>query len=62
MFLEKILLEVDSSNYADWVRILRIVLITAQNDYVLNAPLCVLNLKHRLWMLRTYDIHVLMTT
>ena len=62
MFLEKISLKVDSSNYADWVRKLRIVLIAAQKAYVLNAPLGVLNLERRLWMLRTSDIHVLMTT
>ena len=48
MFLEKIQLRVDSSNYADWVRELRIVLIAAQKGYVLNAPLSVLNLEHRL--------------
>ena len=59
---EKIQLKVDSSNYADWVRKLRIVLIAAQKAYVLNAPLGVLNLERRLWMLRTSDIHVLMTT
>ena len=29
----------DSSNYADWVRELRIVLLAAQKNYVLNAPL-----------------------
>ena len=29
----------DGSNYADWVRKLRIVLIAAQKAYVLNAPL-----------------------
>ena len=39
MFLEKKQLKVDSSNYADQVRKLRIVLIAAQKDYVLNAPL-----------------------
>ena len=48
MFLEKIQLKVDSSNYADWVRKLRIVLIAAQKAYVLNAPLGVLNLERRL--------------
>ena len=53
-------MKVDSSNYADWVRKLRIVLIAAQKAYVLNAPLGVLNLERRLWMLRTSDIHVLM--
>ena len=55
-------MKVDSSNYADWVRKLRIVLIAAQKAYVLNALLGVLNLERRLWMLRTSDIHVLMTT
>ena len=37
---------------------MRIVLIVAQKAYVLNAPLGVLNLERRLWMLRTSDIHV----
>ena len=55
-------MKVDSSNYADWARKLRIVLIAAQKAYVLNAPLGVLNLERRLWMLGTSDIHVLMTT
>ena len=32
-------MKVDSSNYADWIRKQRIVLIAAQKDYVLNAPL-----------------------
>ena len=32
-------MKVDSSNYADWIRKLRIVLIAAQMAYVLNAPL-----------------------
>ena len=51
-----------SSNDADWIRDLRIVLIAAQKAYVLNALLGVLNLENRLWMLRTSDIHALMTT
>ena len=51
-------MKVGSSNYADWVRKLRIVLIPAQKAYVLNAPLGVLNPKRDLWMLRTSDIHV----
>ena len=55
-------MKVDSSNYAGWVRKLRIVLIAAQKAYVLNAPLGVQKLERRLWMLRTSDIHVLMTT
>ena len=41
-------MKVDGRNYADWVRILRIVLIAAQKDYVLNAPLSELNLKRQL--------------
>ena len=36
----------------------RIVLVAAQKAYVLNAPLGVLHLERRLWMLRTSDIHV----
>ena len=39
MFLEKYKLKDDSSNDADWVRDLRIIVITAQTNYVLDAPL-----------------------
>ena len=38
-FLEKAKLKVDGSNYTDWVRNLRIVLIVAQKNYVLEATL-----------------------
>ena len=37
-FLEKAKLKDDGSNYTDWVRNLRIVLIVAQKNYVLEAP------------------------
>ena len=39
MFLEKNKLKDDSSNDADWVCDLRIILIAAQKNYVLDAPL-----------------------
>ena len=39
MFLEKTKLKDDSSNDADWVRDLRIILIAAQKNYFLDAPL-----------------------
>ena len=39
MFLEKIKLKDDSSNDVEWVRDLRIILIAAQKNYVLDAPL-----------------------
>ena len=39
MFLEKTKFKVDSSNDVDWVRGLRIILIAAQKNYVLDAPL-----------------------
>ena len=39
MFLEKIQLKNVSSNDADWIRDLRIILIAAQKNYVLNASL-----------------------
>ena len=39
MFLEKTKLKIDSSNDADWVRDLRIILIATQKYYVLDAPL-----------------------
>ena len=38
-FLEKTKLKDDGSNYTDWVRNLRIILIAAQKNYVLDAPL-----------------------
>ena len=39
MFLEKTKLKDVSSNDADWIRDLRIILIAAQKNYVLEAPL-----------------------
>ena len=38
-FLEKAKLKDDGSKYMDWVRNLRIMLIAAQKNYVLEAPL-----------------------
>src|SRR5215216_4919775 len=38
-FLEKAKLKDDGSNYTDWIRNLRIILIAAQKNYVLDAPL-----------------------
>ena len=38
MFQEKNKLKGDSSNDAEWVRDLRIILIAAQKNYVLDAP------------------------
>src|SRR3954467_10071253 len=38
-FLEKTKLKDDGTNYTDWVRNLRIILIAAKKDYVLQAPL-----------------------
>ena len=38
-FVEKAKLKDDGSNYTDWVRNLRIILIAAQKNYVLEAPL-----------------------
>ena len=37
-FLEKAKLKDDGGNYTDWVRNLRIILIAAQKNYVLEAP------------------------
>ena len=39
MFLEKTKLKDDGSNYTDRVRNLRIILIAAQKNYVLETPL-----------------------
>ena len=38
-FLEKAKLKGDGSNYTDWVRNFRIILIVAQKNYVQEAPL-----------------------
>ena len=38
VFLEKSKLKDDGSNYTDWVGNLRIILIAAQKNYVLEAP------------------------
>src|SRR6266536_5943147 len=38
-FLEKAKLKDDGSDYTDWVYNLRIILIAAQKNYVLDAPL-----------------------
>ena len=38
-FLEKAKFKDDGSNYTDWVRNLRIILIAAKKNYVLEAPL-----------------------
>ena len=38
-FLKKAKLKDDGSNFVDWARNLRIVLIAGQKAYVLNAPL-----------------------
>ena len=38
-FLEKAKLKDDGSNYMNWVRNLRIILIAAQKNYILEAPL-----------------------
>ena len=39
MFLEKTKLKDDSSNDANWAHDLRFILIAAQKNYVLDAPL-----------------------
>ena len=39
MFLEKTKLKDDCSNDAVWIRDLRIILVAAQKNYVLDAPL-----------------------
>ena len=38
-FLEKAKLKDDGSNYTEWVRNFRIILIAAQKNYVIDAPL-----------------------
>ena len=38
-FLEKAKLKDDGSNYTDWVHNLRVIIIAAQKNYILEAPL-----------------------
>ena len=38
-FLEKAKLKHDGRNFVDWIRDLRFILIAAQKNYVLDAPL-----------------------
>ena len=62
-FLEKAKLKDDGSNYMDWVRNLRIILIAAQKNYVLEAPLGVppapttLDIMNA-WQSRVYDYSI----
>ena len=39
VFLEKAKLKGDGSNYTDWVYNLGVILIAAQNNYIVEAPL-----------------------
>ena len=39
MFLENTVLKIVISNDADWIRDLRFIIIAAQKNYVLDAPL-----------------------
>ena len=50
-FLEKVKLKDDVSNYTEWVRNLRIIVIAAQKNYVLEAPLGANPLQEQLQML-----------
>ena len=61
-FLEKAKLKDDGSNYTDWVRNLRIILIAAQKSYVLEAPLGARPAADGLTTLRTSGRAKLMTT
>ena len=62
MFLEKTKLKDDSSNDVDWVRDLRIILIAAQKNYVLEAPLGARPAADATDTLRTFGRAKLMTT
>ena len=59
MFLE---LKDDSSNDADWIRDLRIILIVAQKNYVLDAPLGDIPMQEQMHMLWTFGKLDKMTT
>ena len=62
MFLEKTKLKDDSSNDADWVHDLRIILIATQKNYVLDAPLGTNLLQEQMQRLWTFDKLSMMTT
>ena len=57
-FLEKAKLKDDGSNYTDWVRNLRIILIAAQKNYVLEAPLGVPPARATLDIMNAWQSHV----
>ena len=61
-FLEKAKLKDDGSNYTDCVRNLRIILIAAQKNYILEARWVPGLLLMQLMMLRTSGRAKLMTT
>ena len=61
-FLEKAKLKDDGSNYTDWVRNLRIILIAAQKNYVLEDRWVLGLLQMLLMTLRTSGRSKLMTT
>ena len=61
-FLEKTKLKDDGSNYADWVRSLRIILIASKRLYVLDAPLGDPPISQRTKTLRTLGSHAAMIT
>ena len=60
-FLEKTKLKDDGSNYTDWVRNLRIILIAAKKAYVLEAPLGEAPIPENQDVMNTWH-HVLMIT
>ena len=61
-FLEKAKLKDDGSDYTDWVRNLRIILIASQNNYVLDAPLGDRPMQEQMLMFSTSGKFDLMTT
>ena len=61
-FLEKAKLKDDGSNYTEWVCNLRIILIAAQKNYVLEALLGLGLLQMLLMTLKTSSRAKLMTT
>ena len=54
-FLEKEKLKDDGSNYTDWVRNLRIILIAAQKNYVIEVPV----LSRKAWHTELLSSHQL---
>ena len=58
VFLQKAKLKDDGSNYTDWVQNLRIILIAAQKNYILEAPLGATDDVKNVWQSKADDYSI----